>query len=140
MRTSHRNGLFVVEDAADFNTIDRQLRVEVDDRLFLTAEYENGGRVYRVLYDRGDDVPAEICRWPHQLSSGLVDLVKSLRPREGPDLERAARANEAKAARDLADFERDVDEIADDVGPRIEGRRSPLFHRGMHLRRARRGG
>jgi hypothetical protein len=136
MPASYRNGLYVVEDASDFRTIDRELAA-IDERLFLDYEIRAGAKVYRVLYERWPEPPAEIARWPYPLSSGLLELVKSLRPRAGVDLEAALRANAELEARQLADFERDVDEIADDVGPRIRETRSALLHRGVHLRRAR---
>jgi hypothetical protein len=138
MPVSHRNGLYVAEDAIDFRTIDRELAA-IDERLFLDYEIRAGAKVYRVLYDRWPESPAEIARWPYPLSSGLLELVKSLRPRAGVDLEAPLRANAERAARQRADFERDVDEIAADVGPRIRETRSALLHRGAHLRRARAG-
>lgn len=149
MHLSQRNGLYVVEQGSDFGAIDAAL-AEIDHRLYLSWEVDarygdprDGARVYRVLYDRGDQPPATVAEWrneygaPLPLSSGLVELVKSLRPRDGVDLERAQRANEEKAARETADFERDVDEIAADMGPRISDKRSAVLHRGQHLRLAR---
>lgn len=129
-------GLYVVEQASDVRAVEASL-AEIDPALFLSWEIEGDRKVYRVLYDRGDQTPAEIARWPYPLSSGLVELVKSLRPREGPDLERAQRANEQKAERETRDFEETVDEIAKDVGKRISGKRSAVLHRGQHLRLAR---
>jgi hypothetical protein len=136
MPVSHRNGLYVVEDAIDFRTIDRELAA-IDERLFLDYEIRAGAKVYRVLYDRWPEPPAEIARWPYPLSSGLLELVKSLRPRAGVDLEAPLRANAERAARQRADFERDVDEIAADVGPRIRETYSAVLHRGVYLRRSR---
>lgn len=143
MPTSFRNGLYVSEDAVDFNAVDKAL-YEVDDHLFLTWEVTDGAKAYRVLYDRGDHEPAEICRWvnergdPLPLSSGLVERVKSLRPRDGVvDLDASRKANEELERRQVADFEAEVDEIVKDMGPRAEGRKRPVLHRGQHLRLAR---
>ena len=100
MPVSHRNGLYVVEDATDFRAIDRELSA-IDERLFLDYEIRAGAKVYRVLYDRWPEPPAEIVRWPHPLSSGLVEELRKLRPREGVDLQAPLRANEEQAAREL---------------------------------------
>lgn len=145
MPISQRNGLYVVEAAADFKAIDAAL-YEVDDHLFLTWEIRDGAKVYRVMFDRGDEPPVSICDWtneygkPLPLSSSLIERVKSLRPRGTLDFKASQKANEAMVARQVADFDAAVDEMAADIGPRIEGRRSPAFHRGIHLRRARAGG
>ena len=136
MPVSHRNGLYVVEDATDFRAIDRELNA-IDERLFLDYEIRAGAKVYRVLYDRWPEPPAEIVRWPHPLSSGLVEELRKLRPREGVDLQAPLKANEQRALREVADFERDVDEIADDIGPRMRETRSAVLHRGVYLRRSR---
>lgn len=93
------------------------------------------------MYDRGDDPPVELSRWPHELSSGLVDQVKSQRPRSGPitppDF---ALLNEQRAEKEKQELVEHMDEIADDVGSRISGTRSSVLHRGIHLRRRRTGG
>lgn len=138
----HSSGLTLVEDSRDERDIQAELE-QIDDRLFLSWEIDRGRQLYRVLYDRGDEPPAPIAEWrgsdgePLPLSSGLVELVKSLRPREGVDLGAAQRANEERAARQRADFEYEVDEAARDIGPRISDKRSAVLHRGVHLRRAR---
>jgi hypothetical protein len=138
----HRSGLTLVEDSLDERAVQRELEL-IDDRLFLSWEISHGRRLYRVLYDRGDEAPAPIAEWrgpngePLPLSSGLVELVKSLRPRGGVDLEASQKANEALRERQLRDFDYDVDEAAADVGPRISDKRSAVLHRGVHLRRAR---
>ena len=137
----HR-GLYVVEDSLDATAIGRELAA-VDDRLFLSWDVEQGRQLWRVLYDRGDLPPVAIADWrddrgrPLPLSSGLLELVKSLRPRGGPDLEASSRANAAARERQLRDFDEAVDEIAADIGPRISDKRSAVLHRGPHLRRAR---
>jgi len=139
----HRSGLTVVEDSLDIRAIDAGLRL-IDDRLFLTYEIEQGRQLWRVLYDRGDEPPATIADWrdargrPLPLSSGLLELVKSLRPRSGEvDLEASQKANEERAAREQAESDAAMDEIAADVGPRISDKRSAVLHRGVHLRLAR---
>lgn len=134
----HESGLTLVEDSLDARAVEAALQ-RIDDRLFLTFEIARGQRVYRVLYDRGDQPPAPIADWPHALSSGLVELVQSQRPRGGVDLEASEKANAALKERQLADFDYALDELANDLGPRIAGKRSPAFHRGPHLRRARSG-
>ena len=143
MPRSFRNGLHVVEDNTTFAAVDAALYA-VDQQLFLTWEVEDGAKLYRVLFDRGDNPPAEIARWvnergqPLPLSHGLVELVKSLRPRDGVvDFHAAQRANEAREAEKIADFDAEVDEIVADMGPRAEGKKRAVLHRGQHLRMAR---
>jgi len=150
--SQQRSGLYVVEDAGDFKAVDRELRV-IDDRLFLSWEIDHrygdpryGTKVYRVLCDYGSaNEPGVVCEWrtdvgvPLPLSSGLVEQVKSQRPREGFNAKAAQAANDAKIEKERAELDAAMDEIADDVGPRISDKRSALLHRGPHLRRARRG-
>jgi hypothetical protein len=133
----------VVEEAADFNAIDRDLR-RIDARLFLTYEIDSRSkrRVYRVLCEfAGDKPPGVLCEWrdgwgyPLPLSSGLLTQVQKQRG-ELVDFEAL---NAAKVEREIADFEAEVDEAVADMGPRIAGKRSPAFHRGIHLRRSREG-
>ena len=140
---SHRSGLTLVEDSYDERSLQAELEL-IDDRLYLVWEVRRGARLYRVLYDRGDNEPAPIAEWrgddgsPLPLSSGLVELVKSLRPRDGNvDLEGPTRRNVERAERLKADSDAAMDEIAADVGPRISDKRSAVLHRGVHLRRAR---
>jgi len=142
MPVSRRNGLLVVEEATDFRAVDAAL-ADIDRRLFIAYEIEAGRPVYRVMVDQGDHGAAVLCDWrdehgqPLPLSSGLVEQVKSQRPREGPDLGRSERANAELKARQLADFDEAVDGIAEDVGARMSGRRSAVLPRGIGLRRAR---
>lgn len=139
----HRSGLTLVEDSLDEQAVQAQLAL-IDDRLYLSWEVRRGRQLYRVLYDRGDQTPAPIAEWcgpngePLPLSSGLVEHVKSLRPRDGiVDLEGPQRRNEERAAKLKAESDAAMDEIAADVGPRISDKRSAVLHRGVHLRRAR---
>jgi len=138
-------GLYVVEQAADFRAIDAELG-RIDSRLFLSWELERGKKLYRVLYERGDLPPLTLCDWrdergePLPLSSGLIERVKSQRPRGGPEFPDYARLNEERAEKERVELGEAMQDIAADIEPRIAGRRLPLFHRGIHLRRARRGG
>lgn len=143
MQTSFRNGLHVVEDNTTFTSVDAAL-YEVDNHLFLTWEAAGDRKLYRVLYDRGENQsPAEIARWvnerqePLPLSHGLVDLVKSLRPRDGNvDLEASRKANEEREQAELEAFEEEVDAIAAE-GVRWMKRRSEHHWLGASRTRAR---
>lgn len=143
MPTSLRNGVFVVEEAADFKQVERDLG-RLDDRLFLIQEWQRGRPVYCVMVDFGDRGAHELTRWlddrgdPLPLSSGLVEKVKSLRPRSGRlDLLAARRENERYAARENERTGEVMEDIADDMAPKISGRRSAVLPRGQHLRLAR---
>jgi hypothetical protein len=142
MGLEYRNGIYL--PAADERSIERDLQL-LDPRLFLTFEVERGRQVYRVMCEYAGDHYACVCEWrddkqqPLPLSSGLVELVRSLQPRGGTTVQEAIAANERLQVQVEADSEREIDEIVADMGPRIAGRRSPVFHRGPHLRRARSG-
>lgn len=112
------SGLVLAEQSADEAGLQRALR-QIDDRLVLQKHPASvgGGWVYKVYRIVSDDQPAHcVCTWtddhgrPLPLSSGLLDLVQSLRvearDRRGPDAdERNRRRQErvAKAHRDAGD-------------------------------------
>lgn len=139
------SGLYVVEYAADSDSIDRDLRRH-DDRLFLTYEIDPrfDAKVYVVLCEvEGDRPPLAVCEWrdeygrPLPLSSGILDKVKSLAPRGGVAAQEAFAANEAMVEAAKREADEAMDEIAEDVGDRMAGKRSASVHRGQHIRRAR---
>jgi hypothetical protein len=141
------SGIFVSERVADSADVERALnRIDhpIAHRLFVTREIDRYFRAYvwRVLVDNGDR-PAEcVTEWrdgkgmPLELSHGLVEKVKA-QIAGGFDVDRILRANDLNRERLQAEASEALREIADDVGPRISETRSPLFHRGPHLRRSR---
>lgn len=142
----HSSGLWL--PASDERSVERDLQ-RLDDRLFLSWEIERDRdgepiRVYRVMCEYAGDHFAPVCDWrdekqrPLPLSSGLVELVRSLRPRGGTSVQEAIDANAAHQAQVEADFERDVDELIADMAPRISDKRSAVLPRGAHLARSRR--
>jgi len=143
----HPSGLLL--PAADERAIEDELQ-RLDPRLYLSFEIEGGRQVYRVMCEYAGDRFAPVCDWrdeqqrPLPLSSGLVELVRSLQPRGGVAAQEAMAANERRRERLEADVEEAVDEIADDMGPRIAGRKQSLLNRSPGLvasrRRARRRG
>jgi hypothetical protein len=139
------SGLYVVEFGQDFAAIDRELRRE-DDRLFLTWEIDPryNQKVYRVLCEVAGDKPSVcIAEWrdelgrPLPLSSGILERVRSQRARGGVAAQEAFASNEAMIEAAIRESDEAMDEIAEDVGPRIAGKRSAVLHRGHHLRRSR---
>jgi hypothetical protein len=140
--TRHSSGLLL--PAADERSVERELQA-LDPRLFLTYEIEGGRQVYRVMCEYAGDHFAPVCDWrdekqqPLPLSSGLIELVRSLRPRGGVTAQEAIAANEKLQARVEADFENEVDEIVGDMAPRMRETRAACLPRGPHLRRARSG-
>jgi hypothetical protein len=142
MGLEYRNGIYL--PAADERAVERELQ-QLDDRLFLTFEIEGGRQVYRVMCEYAGDHFAPVCDWrdekgqPLPLSSSLVELVRSLRPRGGVAVQESIAANERLQAQVEADSERDIDEIVADMAPRISDKRSACLPRGPHLRRARSG-
>jgi len=135
-------GLYVVEQAADFATIDRELR-RFDDRLSLTFEIDSRTqhRVYQVLCQYAGDHVAVLCEWrdewgfPLPLSSGLIEQVRVQRAQEA--VTDYAAINAAAAARAAQESDEEMDEITRDMGPRISAKRSAVLQRGAGLRRAR---
>ena len=142
MDLAYRNGLYL--PAADERSIERELQA-LDDRLFLTYEIERGRAVYRVMCEYAGGKFMPVCDWrdakgePLPLSSGLVEQVRSQRPRGGVTVQESIAANERLQEQVTADFEAEVDEIVADMGPRIAGKRSACLPRGAHLRRSRAG-
>lgn len=139
-------GLYVVEYAADFDSIDRALRREIDDRLFLSKEFDRryDDFVYVVLCEvAGDHPPVCVTEWreetgrPLPLSSGILERVRSQRARGGVAAIEAFAANEAMQERNRREADEAMDEIGEDVGARISEKRSAVLHRGVGLRRAR---
>lgn len=128
----YRNGMYL--PAADERSLERELQ-RLDDRLFLTFEIEGGRQVYRVMCEYAGDRVACVTEWrdekqqPLPLSSGLLELVRSLQPRGGVTVQEAIEANERLQHTVQADFEDAVDEIVTDMQPRIAGRKQSLLLR-----------
>lgn len=134
------SGLIVREEGADHASVARALR-EHDDLLRLAPMPSDDGIVWTVMRYQGGDRPASIvCKWfdharrePLPLSHRLVDHVKMLDRNTRGRVEDVDAANERLRETVARDFDADVDEIARDG---LKGmKRSPVFHRGIHLRR-----
>lgn len=149
VHTRTGSGLYVAETATDYQSVSAALR-DHDPNLRLVPQGvdRNGRPIYKVLYALGPERPAEtVLVWMDDrleeafpLSHRIVDEVKRL-DRNG----RADRVSEDEHNRRLRDeaHERLHDEL---LGVGFEEaartRRSPVLHRGVHLRRSRhkRGG
>src|SRR5262245_28748604 len=101
------SGLYVIERAADFGAIQRELS-RLDDRLFLTWEVDprHNAKCYFVLCEvAGDRPPVRITDWrdvhgrPLPLSSGILERVRSQRARGGVAAQEAMARNEAMRER-----------------------------------------
>lgn len=144
-----RSGLVVAEESADEAGLQRALN-RIDHpaarRLVLTREVDRKHDcwVWLVHVVVSDDRPAVyVCRWddergrPLPLSSGLVERVREQLARDGDP---AAMVDAANAAH-VAAVDRQIDEASSEAA-RLVARfgaagHSALFHRGVHLRRAR---
>jgi hypothetical protein len=139
------SGLVLAEHAQDEAAVARALR-EHDDELRLVRQYDLDLRVpvWKVYRYAGSDRPAQfLCAWisedgiPLPLSHQLVEKVKQMdRNTRSAYLDEEAR-NAAKRERDAKQAQRDAEDLADEY--RRRAGRSPAFHRGPHLRRAREG-
>jgi len=139
---SRRGGLLVAEESMAFEQLERALK-QLDRDLVLNVEFDpvHGCAVYDVHKVISRDRPAAfICRWmdaygtPLPLSSGLLELVQKLQSGHGEDADELNRRMLEADERDVAEG---VREIVRDMLPRITGKRIPVLHRGIHLRRAR---
>ena len=133
-------GITVARHSADERSVSEALK-RFDPDLVLTWELDSQGRqVYEVRKIVGRDRPALlICQWlddygePLPLSHALLDLVVRLRRGGSDPAERNRRMLETQE-REAAEA---AYEIAADMLPRIAGKRIPVLHRGVHLRRSR---
>lgn len=126
-------GIWLAEQGADEAAMQRALE-RLDDRLILAWEVDPiySSRVYKVVRRVSDDRPAvHICDWrddygkPLPLSSGLTDLVQSLRPGArgaglGMDEHNARLAAKRKDEADAM-----VDSIAHDYRKKLSGAPDP---------------
>jgi hypothetical protein len=134
------SGLLV--PAQDERAIEREL-ARIDPRLYLTYEIERGQRLYRVMCEYAGDKYLPVCDWrdeqgePLPLSTGLLELVRSLAPRGGVTAQETFEANERLRQQAEREFHDDLEEIVADMGPRLRETRSAVLPRGTHLRRSR---
>lgn len=142
----YRHGaLYVVQDTAGKPEIDRALR-EIDPRLFTERQVAfDGSVVWCVVTEMaGDHPPLTILEWRDEndkpisdLASGIVDRVRAME-RDPIVLAKKLRArNEAR--RKSIDKARDeaYEDMAHDMIPSIEGRRSAVLPRSQALRMSR---
>ena len=143
--TQTRNGLYVAERSADYLSVQTALRQHDPDlRLVPQPDDDHGCLVWKVYRYAGGDRPAEfVCGWwdehltPLPLSHRLVDKVKQLdrnTPGRRPDPDEH---NERLKAANNARMDEAVDTALEEARQRHG--RLPCFHRGVHLRRARKG-
>ena len=146
----NRGPLCTVERPLGVNEIEIALR-KFDSELFLEQvdNHVKQHRVWRVRRLVNDwTEPAHICDWvddygkPLELSSGLVDKVRKLQLQAANGFNVSEHVNKENEKL-LADREEDMQNfeiaVAEDILPRIAGKKSPAFHRGMHLRKRRAG-
>lgn len=134
------SGLYVAEQAADYQSVSRALREHDPELRLVPHEVEETGVVlWKVFRYAGPNHPAHfVCAWtdrklrPLPLSHSLVERVKQL--------DRNTRGSEMDAdvenARVSAEQEKRMDDAIDEVAREAARRhgRLPVFHRGAHLR------
>lgn len=141
VETRTPSGLYVAENAADYQSVSRALR-DYDRDLRLVPQPDDEGRVaYKVFRYQGGDRPAEfVCGWwseqlqPLPLSHRLVDLVKQLDRNTG-GREDVDTENERLREERLRDAAEAISDVGRETSKRVK--RSPALHRGQHLRRSR---
>jgi hypothetical protein len=141
--TQTRGGLYVAEQAVDFQSVAAALR-EHDPELRLVPQHDPdwGTVVYKVFRYAGDNRPADfVCGWwdremrPLPLSHRLVDEVKLLDRRTSSRQPDEDEHNERLKQERLDRWSEDMETLADELAKR--SRTSPALHRGQHLRRSR---
>lgn len=114
-----RSGLVVAEQSAAESSITHDLRL-IDQRLFLVRDISESYRceVWKVFCHVSDWQPAiEVAVWcddagrPLPLSSGLLELVRKLRPENRAQRLDADAHNEQLRERRRRDFDADVDDL-----------------------------
>ena len=139
----------VVEHHADKKVIDRELR-KLDDRLFLDAEMDPDFDriVWCVKFHLGaGQEPLLVTDWrdpdtrePLELSWALWSKVKAREHRDPFTLRDEIKAENERTRTLRAERQHgEYAEMVKDMLPRMRGTHSALFHRGIHLRRARKG-
>lgn len=139
----HGSDLLVAAEAVDERAITHALD-RLRHGLFLDVAHNQTHECieYKVrLRYAGDKEPVFITAWrddddrPLPLSSALVEHVKMLI--ETDTLTQATEHNERMRSRAQADMGDEVEEIARDMLPYIQGRKSSTLRRGIGLRMAR---
>lgn len=144
---THRpSGLIAVHADADARSLERELQ-RFDPDLFLTFEMEQGRQVWIVMRQLGEHV-MPVCQWrdpqrrPLPLSSGLLELVRSLRPREGVDedggLARIEAENQRQQEKAQADQDEQIEEVVKEIGYRARDAKRTILPRSPELVAARR--
>lgn len=136
------SGLLVARESASEEAVRRALK-QLDSRLMLDymIDTEWQRTVWQVLCRvSADQPPAVVCRWrgvdgePLPLSHGLVEKVRGLHmdsraPRVDADAE-----NQRLRDRIDADADAELEEIARELVPRLQGKKSSVLPRGLHRR------
>lgn len=145
--TSRPSGLLACHADADARSLERELQ-RFDPALFLTFEMEAGRQVWIVMRELSSDHVMPLCEWrdsnrtPLPLSSGLLELVRSLRPREGVDedggVRRVRAENERLREREQAANEEAVEDITREIGYRARDARRTILPRSPGLVASRR--
>ena len=112
-----------------------------DPHLCLVKQPTSRGIAYQVWYRATDSAANSILTWcdpdgtPRPLSSGLMEEVRKLdKNTYGPSLDPDAMN---KAMKEKKALERQIEEEEYIRETEKRGKRSPVFHRGPHLRRDR---
>lgn len=140
----HGSNLLVAANAVDERAITHALN-DLKPGLFLDVDHneEHSCLEYKVRlrYSRGQ-APVYICGWcdengrPLPLSSALIEKVKRLIE---VDTSAAVAAHNKSVKEEAAKATGDeVEDVARDMLPFIQGKRAAVLHRGPHLRRSRR--
>lgn len=140
------SGVILHEKEPDLRDFNRDLK-QLDDRLFVAKELNQRYDCWEYivfLWVSQDKPPVPVCHHtdgagrPLPLSSALIERVRAAEG--GAERNMVAitqRMNERQRERNLADNLDDLTERLEWSIPRAQGKISPAFHRGVHLRQSR---
>lgn len=140
------SGVILHEKEPDLQEFNRDLK-QLDDRLFVAKELNQRYDCWEYivfLWVSNDKPPVPICHHtdgagrPLPLSSSLIERVRA--SEGGADRDMVAmtqRMNEEVKAQRRAENLADITERLEWSIPRMQGKISPAFHRGVHLRQSR---
>lgn len=140
------NGVVLVEGEKDLDEFNKDIK-RLDDRLFVVKELNRKWDAYEYIvmfWMSGDKPPLPICHHvdgagrPLPLSSALIERVRASEGGKERDMVQITKdMNEKIKAERRADNLADLTERLEWSLPRVQGKKSPAFHRGVHLRMSR---
>lgn len=147
--TTYRHGaLYVVEEGRRRPDLERELKA-IDRSLFFERQVTLEDELVWCVCVQvdGDQPPITLLEWRDtngrpiaELSSGIITRVQNMHRDARTLVDEMTTNNERRRREAEKRRSEEIEELAYDMIPRIKGRRSPAFHRGIHLRRRRAGG